>query len=398
MNKETYEFEVGILENKKIVPLGSFSKGVKAEERAALIQILTKHKTTSKGSHVSVQPGICIYLSFKGIKNDKLISASFLSFQLKKDWEECTVGNLLLLNKDMNDEVHITNPNKPLWNEPYLNKDYYISYLFHMSPNILPFLKDRLLTVIRYPHGVNGESFYQKSCPEYAPSFIKTKKSEDIHYILCNDTSSLIWLGNQLAIEYHIPFETIKTNYPIEIIFDLDPPSRDYFPLAVYAAKEMKILFDKFQIKSFPKLSGGKGLQIHIPVMDSPFTYEETRHFTEFIAKYLVEKFPEKFTIERMKKKRGKKLYIDYVQHWHGKTIISPYSLRARDKPTVAAPLYWSEVDEKLDPNDFTLFTMQDRIKKGCPFLEENYFDTYNENLEDLIHTLKNKTKRLGYK
>lgn len=119
-------------------------------------------------------------------------------------------------------------------------------------------------------------------------------------------------------IKFHIPFQSIRESNPLEIVFDLDPPSRAEFSLAIKAALEMKKIFDGFDIVSFPKVSGSKGIQIHIPVADRRFTYDEARLFTAFVARYLVEQFPADFTIERMKRNLANRLYIDYVQFGEG--------------------------------------------------------------------------------
>ncbi len=273
-----------------------------------------------------------------------------------------------------NQEVDITNPDKPLWPDKGITKLSYLKYLIEASPFMLPFMKDRDLTIIRYPHGVPGESFYQKSCPDYAPDFIKTHLSRDINYIVCSDLPTLIWLGNQGALDLHIPFNTIHSPYPTEIVLDLDPPSREEFLLAVEAALIIKEVFEGLNLISFVKASGNKGLQIYIPLPLNKYTYEETRLFTEFLAKYLTKKEPKWFTIERLKKKRGKRLYVDYLQHAEGKTIVSPYSLRGNPEALVAAPVFWREVNHSLSPSMFPMEAVLDRIEKqGCPFKE---FDT----------------------
>jgi len=118
-------------------------------------------------------------------------------------------------------------------------------------------------------------------------------------------------------------------------------------------------------------------LQIYIPLTEHPFTYEETRTFTHFVAKYLVEKEPNYFTIERLKKHRGNKLYVDYVQHAEGKTIIAPYSVRGNDEALVATPIDWDEVTPSLSPEQFPMETVMERVKKGkCPF--DSYFAVKN--------------------
>ncbi|MDQ0258083.1 bifunctional non-homologous end joining protein LigD [Evansella vedderi] len=386
--KESYQITIGIRRNNEIINIGSFSNGLEEKEKNALVEIIMRNKKSDRGSSITIDPGICVELQFNNIIKDKLQEPKFLRFRTDMHWENCTWGQLILDNTDIHKDVNMTNPNKPVWEDPFVNKEQFISYLHEISPYILPFLAGKILTVIRYPHGIRGEAFYQKNSPEYAPNFIQTYEEEGINYIHCKDKSTLLWLGNQLALEYHIPFHPIGSSYPSEIVFDLDPPSVEYFELAVKAANEMHKLFEKFNITSFPKLSGNKGLQIHIPILHSPMSYEDTRVFTSFIAKYLVETHPEDFTIERMKKNRGNKLYIDYVQHWYGKTIISPYSTRGKEGAKVAAPLFWKEVNKSLEPSDFNIFSIMPRIKKlGCPWKE--YFDQENSSIREIIDSLK---------
>lgn len=268
-----------------------------------------------------------------------------------------------------NQILTLTSLNKPLWPKKKINKAHYLSYLQEISPYFLPFLRNRLLTTIRYPHGMDGEFFYQKNCPDYAPEFIKTKESNEIEYIVCSDLATLIWLGNQLAFEFHIPFQTIHSQGPSEIVFDLDPPSRQEFLLAVEAALLIKEVLDQLKLVGYVKTSGNKGLQIYIPIPENQYSYEETRRFTQFIAHYLVNKEPKWFTVERYKVKRGKKLYVDYVQHAEGKTIIAPYSPRGNEDALVATPLYWKEVKQTLSPEHFPLESIVQRVKSiDCPF------------------------------
>lgn len=265
--------------------------------------------------------------------------------------------------------VRLTHLDKPLWKAGNVTKVDYIRYLMSVSRYMLPFLHERLLTVVRYPHGAAGESFYQKNCPDYAPDYIETHHYEGIDYIVCNQLESLIWLGNQLAFEFHVPFQTIHSEKPSEIVFDLDPPSRKEFHLSVTAALMIKETCDRLQLTTFVKTSGNKGLQIYIPLPENQFSYDDTRRFTELVASYLVEQEPEHFTIERLKKNRGHKLYVDYIQHAKGKTIIAPYSVRGNNEALVATPLNWEEVTESLSPEQFPITVIEKRLtQKTCPF------------------------------
>lgn len=388
-DKKNGYFHVGVFHDDNIIPAGVFSHGISSEEREALIKIVKENKNCETTDFIEIGPAIVVELQFLSLYKEQLREPSFLAFRFDKQVGECTWDHLLLSTAPIHKEVIITHPDKPLWETTHLIKEHFISYLFQIAPFMLPFLQDRLLTVIRFPHGMFGEAFYQKNCPDYAPDFIKTTKHEDIDYIICNDLSTLLWLGNQLAFEFHIPFQTIDTAHPTEIVFDLDPPSREYFSLAVKAATEMKKIFDQFQLQTFPKLSGNKGLQIHIPLTNNSLSYEETRVFTAFIAEFLVTSFPDDFTIERMKKNRGNRLYIDYIQHAEGKTIIAPYSLRGKKEGAyIAAPLFWEEVNEKLSVEQFTIDHVLTRSKSiGCPF--KQYFTSpQDETLRTLIRDL----------
>ncbi|MDN4523708.1 non-homologous end-joining DNA ligase [Fictibacillus fluitans] len=268
-------------------------------------------------------------------------------------------------------KVGITSPDKPLWPKLGIMKLHYLEYLAKMAPFLLPFLQDRALTVIRYPHGAGDERFYQKNCPDYAPDFVETVLEEGIHYIVCNNLQTLLWLGNQLAFELHIPFRKNETAHPSEIVMDLDPPSRDDFILSVEAALLIQEVCDRLKLKTFIKTSGNKGLQVYIPLPESRFTFDDTRKFTQFLAQYLITKEPQWFTIERLKKNRGNKCYIDFIQHAEGKTIIAPYSVRGNEEALVATPIHPQELTHDLRPEAFPLPLIHQRVTEaGNPFAD----------------------------
>ncbi|WP_226668395.1 DNA ligase D [Metabacillus litoralis] len=382
-DKDNGYFQVGVFNGDQIISVGAFSHGISSTERDALIHILKENKVSETTNFIEILPAIVVELQFLSLYKNQLREPSFISFRFEKQVDNCTWDMLLLSTAPVHKELSITHPDKPLWETMDVKKEKFLSYLYQVSQQMIPFLEDRLLTVIRFPHGMFGEAFYQKNRPDYAPDFIKSEVNEDIDYIICNDLSTLLWLGNQLAFEYHVPFQTIDTDHPIEIVFDLDPPSKEYFSLAIKAAIEMKKVFDKFELMTYPKLSGNKGLQIHIPISKNSLSYDETRVFTSFIAEYLVTSFPEDFTTERMKKNRGNRLYVDYIQHAEGKTIIAPYSLRGKKEGAyIAAPLFWEEINDLVSVEDFTIEHVLKRINTiGCPFKE--YFTTPQD------HTLK---------
>ncbi|MBM7584182.1 bifunctional non-homologous end joining protein LigD [Bacillus pakistanensis] len=361
-------YSIGVFNEEVIVCIGQFYFGISPEEKQALNKIIKENGERQTNDFIHVKPSICVEIYYLEWVDHQLREPHFHQFLFDLSPYECTIEEMLLDEASIPEAVEITHPDKPLWETPPIQKLDYVRYLRRVFPYFLPFLKDRLLTVIRFPHGMYGESFYQKNCPEYAPDFVLTKLEEDIRYIICNDLRTFMWLGNQLAIEFHLPFQTYNQTDVKEVVFDLDPPSRNEFYLAVKIAGEMKKLFDQLKLISFVKTSGNKGLQLYIP-LPKGFTWQDTSSFTEFIAHYLTANFPEECTIERLKKKRNGKLYVDYIQHAEGKTIIAPYSMRGNKDGLVATPLFWEEVVPDLRPEIFTIENVLERLKcKGCPW------------------------------
>ncbi|QDX95057.1 DNA polymerase domain-containing protein [Brevibacillus laterosporus] len=280
-------------------------------------------------------------------------------------------------------ELIITNPDKPLWPKAGVTKLIYLQYLIQMAPYLLPYTTDRFLTVIRYPHGVGDKSFYQKNLPNYAPDWIPRAVDGTITYALLNDVATLVWMANQAVLEWHIAFHTSQQEWPTELVFDLDPSTPD-FDDAIEASLYVKEILDELQLISYPKTSGASGIQVYIPIQ-SGYSFEQTRKVGEFICNYLTQKYPQKLTIERLTKNRGTKLYLDYLQHWRGKTLPAPYTTRAKELATVSAPLRWSEI-EYAHPSDFTVHTMPARVKnKGDLFLPLQH----KENRASLAHILE---------
>jgi bifunctional non-homologous end joining protein LigD len=372
-DKNNGYFQVGVYKDSEVYLLGSVLFGFKPDEKQTLAQFVRQNKKDEDDKFVYAPPGICLDIKYLEWYEGQLREPHFHQFRFDLTAEECTYLQFYFQQKNLPNMLEVSHPDKPIWKQPLINKMDYLYYLREISAYLLPFLKNRTLTVIRYPHGLLGEPFYQKNCPDYAPDFVKTFLTDNIDYILCNDLQTLVWLGNQLAIEFHIPFQTVYSGGPSEIVFDLDPPSKEDFPLAIRAAILIKEILTQLQLTGFIKTSGSKGLQIYIPLPENQFTYDDTRLFTSFIADFLVTKEPNLFTIERLKKNRGNRLYIDYVQHAEGKTIIAPYSARGRDWAGVAAPLFWDEVNESLRIEDFTVQNTVERVKKlGDPF--KDYF------------------------
>ena len=287
--------------------------------------------------------------------------------------------------------IRITNPEKLLWPDIEISKMDYIRYLVDMSPYILPYVQNRLLTTIRYPDGIHGKSFYQKNIPDHAPEWIQTHHWRETEYIVLHDLPTLVWLGNQACLEFHVSFNFFqRESYPTELVFDLDPTDVDNFALVLEVSLKIKEVIDSLGLYSQPKTSGASGLQIYIPI-EARYTYEETHLFNKFIAQYVAEKSPKEVTLERLVKNRGKKLYFDYIQHGEGRTLPAPYSTRAREAGSVSTPVSWDEIGRGFLPTDFSMLTIGHRMEQKGDLFAPITTARRNQSLDHLLDFLRGK-------
>lgn len=266
-------------------------------------------------------------------------------------------------------DITITNPDKLLWPEAGVTKLMYLQKLIALAPYLLRYCRNRYLTTIRYPHGVHDKSFYQKNAPDPLPPFVRTAALGGINYVVLDSLPTLVWLGNLACLEFHPSLHYVNDELPAEWLIDIDP-SREEEPRIMEAVSLIGEVLDKMNIKAVPKTSGATGVQIYIPIRRG-YTFEQLRGIGHFIGKYLVETYPKLFTIERLKKHRGDLIYVDYLQHWHGKTLSAPYTPRARPQATVSTPLTWKEVEDGADPRNFNLFTIEDRLGRLGDLIEQ---------------------------
>ncbi|HZG55670.1 non-homologous end-joining DNA ligase [Paenibacillus sp.] len=257
-------------------------------------------------------------------------------------------------------ELTVTNPNKPLWPEPGITKLEFLDRLIALSPYLLSYTSNRYLTTIRWPHGVEGESFYQKNCPKGAPEFVKTATFGDIRYIVLDSLPTLVWLGNLACLEFHPSLHYIGDELPAEWLIDIDPTLEEE-PRIMEAAKIVVDLLASLRIQSVAKTSGATGVQIYVPIRRG-YTFEQLRAVGKFLAEYLVQAHPKLFTVERLKKDRGTLIYFDYLQHWHGKTLSAPYTPRAKRAASVSTPLFYDELHPRVKPSDFHLRNIEARL------------------------------------
>jgi len=250
--------------------------------------------------------------------------------------------------------LNLSNMDKVLYPDADFTKGDVIHYYLSIADVLLPHLKDRPITLKRYPNGVDGMFFYEKRCPSHKPSWVKTKmvpsrgKDGRIDYCLVNDVQTLTWIENLASIELHTLLSKAKNvQQPTMVVFDLDPGPPAGVWDACRVAIEMRDLFSRLGLQTFVKHSGGKGLHLVVP-LNTRVTFDETKDFAKAIALLFEKNDPARVVHLMRKDLRKGKVFIDWSQNDEHKTTVSAYSLRARERPWVSAPLTWKEVETAL--------------------------------------------------
>ncbi len=251
-------------------------------------------------------------------------------------------------------KLSVSNLDKVLYHKVGFTKGQVIDYFIRVAPVLLPHLKDRPLTMKRYPDGVEGEFFYEKNCPSHRPQWVKTAKvwSEGnqrlMHYCLANDLPTLVWAANLADLELHTSLSRKdKIERPTMTVFDLDPGPPADIVQCCQVGIWLRDLLAKMKLKSFAKTSGSKGLQVYVP-LNTPVTYDDTKGLSRSLAQHLESEHPDLVTSNMSKAVRKGKVFVDWSQNDEHKTIICVYSLRAKEEPTVSTPVTWNEVENCL--------------------------------------------------
>jgi bifunctional non-homologous end joining protein LigD len=273
--------------------------------------------------------------------------------------------------------IEVSNLDKVLYPGTKFTKAELIDYYVSVSKFILPHLKDRPVTLKRFPDGVFGEAFYEKNAPAFTPSWIKTAPvprretvRTDIRYILINDLATLVWVANLASIELH-PFlhRAPRLDRPTAIVFDCDPGEGANILHAAEVALMLREVLQELGFDSYAKVSGSKGVQVYVP-LNSPVSYDETQPFAQGIAQLLAQREPRLVVWQMPKRLRTKKVFIDWSQNSDYKTTVSVYSLRAKTyRPYVSLPVHWRELSEALNTKDadalfFTPVEAIERVQK----------------------------------
>ncbi len=254
--------------------------------------------------------------------------------------------------------LQLSNLQKVMYPATGFTKAQVIDYYIRISPLLLPHLKNRPLTMKRFPDGIEGQHFYEKNAPSHTPPWIKTftvsrrSVKEQIHYIMINDLPTLVWSSNLANLELHTFLaQAPRIGQPTMVVFDLDPgPPADVIDCAQIALW-IKELADRLKLQSFVKTSGSKGLQMYIP-LNTPADYESTKTFSKTLAETVERQYPGRAVSNMSKEMRVGKVFIDWSQNSESKTTVNVYSLRAKDRPYVSVPVKWEELKRALEKAD----------------------------------------------
>lgn len=272
-------------------------------------------------------------------------------------------------------ELVLTNLDKVLYPEHGFTKGEVIDYYARVGEVLLPHLRARPATRIRYPDGVGAESFFEKNAPQYTPDWVRTVRlptpggsRESLNFVIVDDLPTLVWSANLASIELHVPQWKVgsddEPHDPDLMVFDLDPGPPATIEEARKVACLLRDLLDADGLDSYPKTSGKKGLHLYVPVRET--AGDRTSDYAREAARRL-EKDHKNLVVSRMEKRlRRGKVFVDWSQNNTAKTTVAPYSLRARavhGAPTVSTPLTWEEVEGCTDPEDL-VFSPEDVLAR----------------------------------
>ncbi len=256
--------------------------------------------------------------------------------------------------------LKLTNLDKVLYPKTGFTKGDLIAYYAAVGPTLVPQLRDRPLTLKRYPNGVDAQFFYEKRSPPHRPDWVQTvpvrsdSAGRTIPYTLCQDLPTLVWLANLADIELHPSLSQAKAiERPTLVAFDLDPGEPAGIVECCEVALELRELFGQLGLEACAKTSGSKGLQVYLPLNATDVSYEQTKPFAHAVADLLEQRHRSLVVAGMAKARRRGKVLIDWSQNDQHKTTISVYSLRATGRPSVSTPVTWEEVEvcrERREP------------------------------------------------
>jgi bifunctional non-homologous end joining protein LigD len=266
--------------------------------------------------------------------------------------------------------VELSNTGKTLFPDDQVTKGDLVGYYRDIAARMLPYLRDRPLSMERYPDGITGERIVQKNVPRYFPDWISRtrvkKQGGTLVQVICDKPATLVYLANQACIEMHAFLSrTGALDRADQLIFDIDPPDDHRFDQVRHLALGLRELLEgDLGLTAFVKTTGGRGLHVHVP-LNAADDFDTVRRFARQASDVLAAREPDILTTEQRKESRGDRVYSDVMRNAYAQTAVAPYSVRARPGANVATPLDWAELeDPRLTPHQFTMRTMAGRLDR----------------------------------
>jgi bifunctional non-homologous end joining protein LigD len=269
------------------------------------------------------------------------------------------------------DEIEVSRPDKLLWPSRDITKRRYVDYLAGVAERMLPWVRERPLTLVRAPDGVGGKQYFQKAAPAYAPDWIRTVRipapsaGRDVDFVVCDDRATLLWLGNQAALEFHpAPVRVDTLDRPDLLVVDIDPPE-GAFDAAVEVSKMVLEVLEDLGVATGVKTTGGKGLHVVAPI-ERRYDADVLRRAAARLTAIVVARRPDLVTDEFRKANRQGRVMLDPSRNGTGATIVAPYSPRAREEATVSFPVTPEEL-ASVSPDDFTIASVPELLDRPGP-------------------------------
>lgn len=269
------------------------------------------------------------------------------------------------------DTIEVSRPDKLLWPELGVTKRRYVDYLEAVAPHMIPWLRERPLTLVRAPDGVDGERYFQKAAPSYAPPWIRTVRipapsaKRDVDYVVCDHAATLAWLGNQAALEFHpAPVRADRLDRPDLLVVDIDPPE-GAFDAAVEAALLVVDVLDDLGLTFGVKTTGGKGLHVVVPI-ERRVDQADLRAAAARLTALVAARRPDLITDEFRKAERRGRVMLDPSRNGTGATLVAPYSPRARADAAVSFPVLPEELGS-VSPSNLSVATAPGLLRGPGP-------------------------------